>query len=340
MNNKVIMAFLLSSFVLQLGCGYSHHFSSSTSSYTTTTSPFGEGDSMVPGIKSTFSADGVSFNMISVPGGLTFPTGFYNDGPDATVANAYLIGETEVTYELWYKVYTWAIANGYTFANPGREGKLGINGAAPTAAKNQPATFVSWRDAIVFGNALTEWYNAKAGTAYTLAYYSDAAYTIPIKTSSDDEMMCATAGCIDDPYVKADATGFRLPTTHEWELAARYKDGTDWTPGNYASGATAPYTDALATQLVDWYSLNSSNVTHDVKGKLPNALGLYDMSGNVWEWNFEYRNPNDIVHDWCRLIRGGSWRWADYMQVGNANDGATAWFAYHEVGFRFVKTDL
>ena len=133
---------------------------------------------------------------------------------------------------------------------------------------------------------------------------------------------------------------YRLPSEAEWELAARYKDGISWTYGTWASGATADYNDATATQLVDWYSLNSSNVTHAVKGKLPNALGLYDMSGNVWEWNFEYRAPDDLEHDWTRLIRGGSWRWGDYMQVGNTNDGATPWFAYYEVGFRFVRTDL
>ena len=343
MNKKLLMSFLLGSFVLLLGCESSHINSKMVSQQDGDGEFFpsvGNATGMAAGTKVEFSADGVSFNMAYVPGGFTFPTGFYDDGAPATVANAYLIGETEVTYELWYKVITWAVSNGYTFANTGREGKLGVNGAAPTAAKDHPVTFVGWRDAMVFGNALTEWYNANAGTNYTCAYYIDADYTTPIRASVDDETLCFTPGCQDNPYIKADASGFRLPTSKEWELAARYKDGISWTYGTWASGATADYNDATATQLVDWYSLNSSNVTHAVKGKLPNALGLYDMSGNVWEWNFEYRAPDDLEHDWTRLIRGGSWRWGDYMQVGNTNDGATPWFAYYEVGFRFVRTDL
>ncbi len=78
----------------------------------------------------TFTADGVSFNMIYVPG-KSFPTGT-DDLGTATVASAYWIGETQVTYELWNKVYTWAIANGYTFANSGHMGGgTGIHQSAP-----------------------------------------------------------------------------------------------------------------------------------------------------------------------------------------------------------------
>ena len=78
----------------------------------------------------TYTADGVSFKMAYVPGGITFPTGTDDLGTPATVANAYWIGETEVTYELWNKVYTWAITDAwrqrrsksYTFANVGDRG--------------------------------------------------------------------------------------------------------------------------------------------------------------------------------------------------------------------------
>ena len=62
------------------------------------------------GNKETFTADGVSFNMVYVPGGLTFPI-WANDKKNATVKDAYWIGETEVTYELWYKVRIWAEKN-------------------------------------------------------------------------------------------------------------------------------------------------------------------------------------------------------------------------------------
>jgi formylglycine-generating enzyme required for sulfatase activity len=76
--------------------------------------------------------------------------------PLPQTVNAFYIGETEITYELWYTIKTWAAGNGYTFANPGREGKGGLEGAAPTPAKNEPVTSISWRDAVVWCNAYSE----------------------------------------------------------------------------------------------------------------------------------------------------------------------------------------
>ena len=104
----------------------------------------------------TYTADGVSFNMVYVPGGLTFPTGLLDDGI-ATVSSSYWIGETEVTWELWSKVKTWAennASNLYTFANPG------VMGDGTGDNVTHPVTTVNWRDAMAWTNALTEWYNA------------------------------------------------------------------------------------------------------------------------------------------------------------------------------------
>lgn len=85
------------------------------------------------------------------------------------------MGETEVTYELWYEVYKWATTDTgdgkrsdcgdlYSFANKGREGNNGTIGALPTTAKQEPVTLVNWRDTIVWCNALTEYYNANNGS--------------------------------------------------------------------------------------------------------------------------------------------------------------------------------
>jgi formylglycine-generating enzyme required for sulfatase activity len=84
----------------------------------------------------------------------------------------YEIGQYEVNYELWYTVRAWAEANkGYKFSNPGWEGRSNTNGKPPSAGgKTMPVTGIGWRDAMVWCNAYTEWYNSRNGTAYTPVY--------------------------------------------------------------------------------------------------------------------------------------------------------------------------
>ncbi len=250
----------------------------------------------------------------------TIPTGTDDLGAPATVTGGYLMSETETTYELWYAVRQWAEANGYVFCSQGREGNDGTNGAAPTAAKLEPVTSISWIDILVWLNALSEM------NGLSPVYRTTVDHSV-FKDSNQDIDIVA----LIDAGEMVTNNGYRLPTSMEWEMAASWIDGTVWIPGNYASGATADYTDAVATQAVAWYSANANGSTQPVGGKIANALGLKDMSGNVWEYGFGSMGLGRQV------LRGGSWRSVvATLQVGHEDNFALSNLS-DMIGFRIVK---
>jgi len=128
---------------------------------------------------------------------------------------------------------------------------------------------------------------------------------------------------------------FRLPTEAEWEFAAR--------GGNRSTGAKYAGSDAIST--VAWYADNSGRQTHPVKGKSPNELGLYDMSGNVWEWCQDWygsyssgsqTNPKGAASGSIRVYRGGCWYYYAWGCRVASRRGDTPTFRNNRLGFRLA----
>jgi formylglycine-generating enzyme required for sulfatase activity len=135
---------------------------------------------------------------------------------------------------------------------------------------------------------------------------------------------------------------YRLPTEAEWEYAAR---GGVETHGR----ASEKYAGSNNIDDVAWYSENSNSKTHAVGQKQPNELGLYDMSGNVWEWcadwydegyykNSPQNNPQGPASGSSRVMRGGSWNdYPQHCRVANRY-GYSPGLRSSDIGFRLSRS--
>ncbi len=238
---------------------------------------------------------------------------------EVTITKPFYMGKYEVTQAEYEKYCSYT-------GNDSPDSSYGYG-------DNYPAYYLSWYDALVYCNkrsmaeGLTPCYSIRASTDPN--DWGD----VPISWNDNtwDAVEC-----------NWNANGYRLPTEAEWEYVARAGDNT-------VDALTYSGTSDV-NELGDyaWYEDNLYSTTHEVGTKLPNAYGLYDMSGNVWEWCWNWftasydtekeggSDPTGTSAGSLRVYRGGSWNYdSDNCAVSYRGNNAPH-FRYL-YGFRVVR---
>ncbi len=255
------------------------------------------------------------FKMIQVPAG-TFT--LRSGGPEMTISKNYWMAETEVTQGLWQAVMG---SNPSSFAS------------SPTAGETQakrPVENITWYDALVFCNKLS------------ILDGKTPVYSIGGSTNPDN--WGAQGASWDSVTANWAANGYRLPTEMEWMWAAMgARDNT--------TGYSKPFAGSNGSNNINayaWYNSNASSKTHEVGIKLPNELGLYDMSGNVYEWCWDWAgtHPGTAQTDYRglvigsrRVIRSGSWNGTAASCTVAQRSLSTPLGKNNRFGFRFIRTE-
>jgi formylglycine-generating enzyme required for sulfatase activity len=174
---------------------------------------------------------------------------------------------------------------------------------------NYPMYYVSWLEAVEYCN----------------------------KRSIKEGLTPAYSGSGNNITCNWNANGYRLPTEAEWEYAAK---------GGSLGTLVYEYSGSNNVDSVGWHSGNSGGSTKPVGTKAPNSLGLYDMSGNVWEWCWDWygnytagaqADPRGAVSGTNRVMRGGSWYYDGQNLRSAVRNYYTPSYRYGNVGFRLVR---
>ncbi|MDR1420293.1 MAG: formylglycine-generating enzyme family protein [Treponema sp.] len=262
------------------------------------------------GYRGTETANGASFNLRYVPAG-----SFQRDGTPAnisTITKGYWMGETEVTQELWAAVMTGSdnLTSPSGFSSGPASGEI---------QEKRPVETITWYDAVEFCNRLS------AATG------KQAVYTLTGITRSGGASGYITAATVDADWSR---NGYRLPTEMEWMWAAM--GATAGGPAVSATGYSKAFSGSTGSNILgdyEWYGVLYSlgGKTHETAKKLPNELGIHDMTGNVqefcWDWYAAYESGPQINHPGpasgtIRVGRGGIWD----------NNVSTCTIAYRDYG--------
>lgn len=177
----------------------------------------------------------------------------------------------------------------------------------------RPKVDVSWRDAIRFCNRLSRSEGLEPAYVVTTqpAPFPESSWTPHDQPAPDDWHV----------VWNRQADGYRLPTDAEWQLACR-------------AGTSGPRYGELDD--IGWYDANSGGELRPVAQKTPNAWGLHDMLGGVWEWCWDLYDES--VYGSYRIIRGGGWSDPHYSCRAGVRRTTNPRATFDDLGFRLAKS--